>query len=495
MAQHARAPVFEGRRGHGCTIDGLPHPVVWSRFHLPGHFRAASPAFHWHLADFLADPARLGVACCPRGHAKSTLSDLGYLLWAVAHKRVRFVLLIADTQTQAALYLDEIRNVCEDQTSMLMQAYPGLAQGKVWRQDDLEFANGVRIQALGVGQKVRGRKHNGNRPDLIIVDDGENDEAVLTLERRVKLRRWFYAAVIPALAPGARVRVVGTVLHRDSLLSRLLHSPSWTLRLRWKALLDDGKGSLWPNWKPPADLIREREEARQVGLLDVWFQEYQGVSRASEHAPFKPEDITYFDDLPRDDQGNLLPVWKTLFVDPALSKKERADFTGYTIVYATHDGRWFVVDAFRRKDDPSEVLATIERLHKRHKFNCIGVEGVGYQKALVFWAQSRARETFTYLPIEPINADTDKTRRILGLQPYFRSHRILIRGGLSGRLEEELLNLDDCDHEDLADSLAGHLSITIRPEPAARRHRTYADAATRRAAELRDRLKRHGIDR
>jgi hypothetical protein len=60
--------------------------------------------------------------------------------------------------------------------------------------------------------------------------------------------------------------------------------------------------------------------------------------------------------------------------------------------------------------------------------------------------------------------------------------------------------VDEIDHDDLADSLAGHLSITIRPEPPKLRQRKYEDAATERAAKHRaaiakkHRLKKRGID-
>jgi predicted dienelactone hydrolase len=60
-----------------------------------------------------------------------------------------------------------------------------------------------------------------------------------------------------------------------------------------------------------------------------------------------------------------------------------------------------------------------------------------------------------------------------------------------------LLNLDDIDHDDLADSLAGHLFITVSPKPPAMRQKEYKDAASARAAREIARLKRlrkRGID-
>lgn len=60
------------------------------------------------------------------------------------------------------------------------------------------LSNGCKIEALGAGKKIRGRRHKQWRPDLILCDDLENDENVNTPEQRRKLRNWFYKAVSKA---------------------------------------------------------------------------------------------------------------------------------------------------------------------------------------------------------------------------------------------------------------------------------------------------------
>lgn len=462
---------------------------------FPGHFRVTSPAFHWQLADLIfSDHPRVCIAA-PRGHAKSTLTSLVCLLYGAAHERFRYCMLISDTSGQAELFLEDVRREVET-NERLRETYPGLRPGRPWSERELRFASGAFIQAAGAGVRLRGRKSGGMRPDLVLVDDLENDELVASYERRLKLRRWFRATLLPMMDPSGRIRVVGTVLHTDSLLSRLLRTPEWHRR-RWSALSDDGRSALWPAWKPVERLLAEKEEARRDGLLSVWYQEYQNVAIADEESPFRPDDITYFDgSIPPDENGELQPLYKSLYVDPAISEKDKADWTGYTAVYATHAGIWYVVEAFRSRDDPATIIETVQRLHRKHKFDTIGVEAVQYQKALAFWLQ---RSDAEFLPVEAVTPDTDKRRRIMALQPYFRRHRILLSDRLPGRLEAELLNLDSTDHDDLADSLAGHLFVTIAPEPPKMRERVWTDSADERAykhrreTERRARLRRHGI--
>ncbi|CAH8721935.1 hypothetical protein WDD9_006538 [Paenibacillus melissococcoides] len=38
----------------------------------------------------------------------------------------------------------------------------------------------IKVEAIGSGKKIRGRRHRKWRPDLIVLDDIENDENVYT---------------------------------------------------------------------------------------------------------------------------------------------------------------------------------------------------------------------------------------------------------------------------------------------------------------------------
>jgi predicted phage terminase large subunit-like protein len=464
-----------------------PHPILWGQLFLPHHLKDDSPTFHWRMADMIFGPDPKAAMAAPRGHAKTTIADLVCLLYGAAKEEFRYCLLVSDSSEQAELFLEDIRHECETNEELLT-AYPGLTRGKIWSRTDLIFANGVRIQAVGAGMKLRGRKHHGQRPDLILVDDLENDELVASLPRRQKLRRWFRSVLLPALAPNGRIRVLGTILHSDALLARLLRNPRWTRRL-WSALSDDGQQSLWPARFPPAMLLEEKQEAFEDGMLGVWYHERQNKAVADEESPFKTEDFRYFSELPPENPETIRRWTKTLYVDPAIGEKDRHDWTAYTVVYASHDGYWYVMDAFRRRDDPAALIKTIRELNAKHDFDAIGVEAVQYQKSIAFWLEQDDGSTDNLI-IEKVVPDTDKRRRIMALQPFYRAHRIIHRQTLGARLETELLNLDAIDHDDLADSLAGHLFITIRPEPPRKRRKRFDSARDERAYRHRQEMKR-----
>lgn len=476
------------------NFRNVPSTCAWGRVFLPNHFQTESPAFHWELEDHMNQDAEFVAAVCPRGHAKSTFVGFGDLIKKAAYKQFKYGLLISDTFSQACDYLDDIRNEIDD-NSLLLSIYPGLAPGKIWKRSEIMFKNGVRIKAFGVGQKIRGRKHGGSRPDYILLDDCENDEAVESLKRRDKLKRWLSGVIIPALAPGGKLRIVGTILHRDSLLSRIIRTSGWKSKV-WRAAHESGR-ALWEDWISYAMLMARKALAIASGTLDMWYQEYQGIPRAPEGSAYQPDDIRYFSEIGPAADGNERKFYKSLVVDPAVSEGTKSDYTGYTVVYASHDGYWFVVEAFRRKHDPAQSIETIKKLYLKHDLDVIGIESVAYQKTLSFWVEKMSTDEGIYLPIETIVPDQDKIRRILALHPFFRCGRIYLRSALSSRLEEELLNLTDIDHDDIADSLAGHLFITISPKPPKQREREYKDASSAKAARVIKRLKalrKRGMD-
>lgn len=85
----------------------------------------------------------------------------------------------------------------------------------------------IKAEAIGSGKKVRGRRHRNWRPDLIVLDDIENDENVNTPEQRRKLKNWFDKAVSKAGDTYTDIMYIGTILHYDSLLNNVLQNPRY----------------------------------------------------------------------------------------------------------------------------------------------------------------------------------------------------------------------------------------------------------------------------
>jgi hypothetical protein len=170
-------------------------------------------------------------------------------VWAALHGHEPYILLLSDTQSQARLHLEAIKRELED-NPVLAAAYPAaVGPGRPWGQDRIRLANGVVVEALGTGAKIRGRRNRAERPSLIVVDDPENDGHVTSALQRQRSWAWFNRAVANAGTPQTSVLVLGTALHRDCLVLRLTRTAGWQARTfraieQWPQRLD-----LWGQWE------------------------------------------------------------------------------------------------------------------------------------------------------------------------------------------------------------------------------------------------------
>lgn len=243
--------------------------LAFARDYLPHHVPSASPAFHRELITLAAQHERLALAA-PRSHAKSTVMSLIYPLYMTAMKRRRFVVIVSDTATQAE---DHLGNIYQEllENDRLIQDYPHLAlpdladyAKKRTKRTAKDFITrgGYSFVAKGAGAGLRGLRRGTQRPDLIVVDDLENDELVRTPEQRAKLRDWFSKSLSNLFGPdGGQLLVIGTILHRESLLASLLgpDGPEVYAKRLYRAIDAQG-GVLWPDVWTAEKLAQKRAE-------------------------------------------------------------------------------------------------------------------------------------------------------------------------------------------------------------------------------------------
>src|SRR3990167_195831 len=183
-----------------------------------------TPECHKQWWEICTSESPLVAICAPRAHAKSTAITHCYTLASVLFKDRKFVVIVSDTYEQAVLFLQDIKK--EFTSNEDLMSLFGVSKLEKDSENDIivRMADNTRFRiiAKGAEQKMRGLKWDGMRPDLIVCDDLENDEIVLNEERREKFRKWFFNALLPCRSDRGIVRVVGTILHLDSLLERLM---------------------------------------------------------------------------------------------------------------------------------------------------------------------------------------------------------------------------------------------------------------------------------
>jgi predicted phage terminase large subunit-like protein len=403
------------------VVNGLTVGLLAARYDNPKPI----PPFHQEMWELCCSPAKKVVIAAPRGHAKSTAITHAFILAMLLFREKEFCLLVSDTEGQAVEFLGDIRAEIEGNEE-LISAF-GI-KGLIKATDTniiCQFKDGhrFRIVAKGSEQKVRGIKWRGKRPDLIVGDDLENDEIVMNPERREKFRRWFMNALIPCGSDTCDVRIVGTVLHLDSMLNRLLEDKTWE-NLFYEA--EDGKfgNILWPEQFSSERLRGIYESYKAQGDAEGYAQEYRNRPVSIEDAFFNPD---FFLDFDRDSSGKpLLPNLEYYAAaDFAITEKEKADFTVIIVVGMSPEGILYVVDIRKFKGDADRIIDELLSVQKAWKPHVFTFETEKIDKAIgpsLNRAMMRERVFLNIVKMTP--QKTSKTARAKSVQAMHKARAI-----------------------------------------------------------------------
>ena len=487
----------------------------FGRAYFPHYFSRPSPEFHRELdaiwqqgvlkgrypltaADTKTISRLPGVrraVAAPRGHAKSTNLTFKGTMHSTLYGYKHYPIIISDSSEQAEGFLDNIRVEFEENTAILEDFGP--LAGSVWRSNVLVTKTNIKIEAIGSGKKIRGRKHRNWRPDLIILDDVENDENVRTPEQRKKLKDWFDKAVSKCGDDYTDIVYIGTLLHYDSLLAKTLANPAYR-SIKYKAVIRFSQADdLWQQWETIfTDLSNDDQEAdalaffqaHKTAMLEgtqvLWEEKLSYydlmVMRVSEgeasfnseeqNEPINPDDCLFMEewfDYYNEAEVNFGdPAFDFFgFIDPSLGKTKRSDFSAI-VTLAKHKGSgyMYVVDADIERRHPDRIIADVlakERWLRAsfgHGYRKLGAETNQFQWFLKEELAKASAKAGLYLPIEEVQQTSDKVMRVQTLQPDVKNKYIKFNRRHK-RLLEQLTQFPMGAHDDGPDALEGARSI------------------------------------
>lgn len=452
-------------------IEGLTTGLLAAKYDNP----KPVPDLHRVMWEDCCSDARKVALAAPRGHAKSTAITHAYVLGEVLFRTSEFVLLVSDTEGQAAEFLGDIKAELEGNETL--QAAFGVKKLLKSTETNVialcEDGHMFRIQAKGSEQKVRGLKWRGKRPDLIVGDDLENDEIVLNPERREKFRKWFMNALLPCGSDTCRVRIVGTILHLDSMLNRLLEDKTWKTR-RFEAHNEDFSEILWREQFPKERLIDIRDGYKAQGDLDGYAQEYLNRPIAEGNTYFNKDQFIDFD---RDDNGRPLQRLRAreglppsliyyAAADFAISEKEKADYTVIMVAGMDSEGFLHVVDVRKFRGDSEEIIDELISVQKAWNPVVFTFETEKIDKALGPFLEKKQRETGAYMNIVKKTPTKSKTARGKSIQAMMKAKSVKFdkEADWYPALENELLTISNSgprgSHDDMFDAFA-YIGLTI----------------------------------
>jgi predicted phage terminase large subunit-like protein len=330
------------------------------------------------------------------------------------------------------------------------------------------------------------------------MDDCENEGNTHTVEMREKIFNWFVKTVLKSGTTDSNFIVIGTILHFDSLLAKLVDKnkmPGWEKRVyksviswathqdywqKWSAIFNyreaymdkrgkeaafiffrdneqhmlEGAEVLWPQRESYYDLMVVREREGE----SAFDSEKQNSPVDLKDCPFNPEESYYWDDQFKSEPELLKSIDAVMDIfggcDPATGKEGiKSDYSALvTVGRDRKTGILYVLDADITKRSPDAFMETILTYSQLRRYSRMAIETNNFQELIKRELERRAALKRIYLHVEGINNTSDKYTRIMSLQPlvksgylrFSRKHTTLI---------EQLRQFPKGSHDDGPDAL------------------------------------------
>lgn len=429
-------------------VECFPYTGKFARTFLHERFYRPFSSLNNLIFDILDDETKQQVViAAPRGWGKTSTINFAYPAKRILYQTSKFIVPVSCTATQAGLQSENLKfELVSNQ--LIRRIFGNVSVGTVsddevggkalWTKDMWLASGGTFVMPRGAGQQIRGVIYRNKRPDLIIVDDLENSESVMSLEQRIKLKEWFFADLCNSVNRDNkdwRIIVIGTVLHEDSLLQNLLDDPDWySVRLE---LCDDNYKSNWPEYMTDDDVKKLAESYRRKGLLDTFYREYRNLPISREDASFKQSYFRYINMS----EINLAEEETIIIIDPAKTVQLHSAETAIIgISLNAKKQRISIIDLVADKLHPHEIYEHAFAMADRIGAKTIGIEVTSLNEFITYpFRNEILKRKKYYINLVELKARDKKENRVKAMVPFYRLGYIYHNPACCGPLEAQLL--------------------------------------------------------
>ncbi len=449
------------------------------------------------------------VVAAPRGSSKTTGCALLTALHACCYPgEESFILYASNSADNAISKVRQIRDELQDNDELIRVFGP--RAGTTWNHGYFETVDHTAMLAVGRLTQIRGRTVRFRRFSLLLIDDIEHPEQVLSELQRVRTRNWFSNDILKLGTPQTNVEMSGTVLNPHSLLRELLESPGWHSRFYQAvtAFADAASVQVWQEWRQvflnkanaqhqeDARAFYEAHEAEMLaGASVLWpahkdyyalmverivdgehsfWQELQNEPLGDERYLFDMDGAGYCVVMPegiRRADGSFVP-WLDVtefaaFFDPALGRGK--DCACCVVVARDRSGFEYVLDAYvSATDSPDGQDEAIVDMLWRWSCQLLGVESNGFQSLLPrnireAMARREKEEGQVFgLKIVPITHTRNKMLRCRTLEPLCSNHLLQFSRNLPPeyyRQFAEFIPIDGSGRDDCIDASEAAIAL------------------------------------
>lgn len=390
----------------------------------------------------------------PRDSAKTTYGT-AFLAWAIGHNPNIRIIVTSSTQEIAQSISQFTKSIIE--SSKYGEVFPWIRKSHKWAERQWLVKRDVFLKdptmlAVGLGGGIVSR-----RADLVLIDDPiKSSLDIAQKEIREQMRLWYSEVLSPCVVPGGRVVVNCTRYRIDDI-----HGTTFTEDAGWDVITqraitvgaDGQERSYWPSRYTLENLQNKREQnptafASQyqndplpvgtIGVRSEW------IRRAAKYPGF---------------------ISLAIGIDPAISKKETADYSALVVVGLGRNKKFQTLAARRGRWTLRELLAQIFKLcdeFEEYPLRLV-VETIAYQAAIADELKRQILIDDRDCRVREVKPKGDKESRLFGVTGLLEAgDHSFVQGQSFEDLMQELINFGSMAHDDLADAWVMALTDCLR---------------------------------
>ena len=331
--------------------------------HYMSHYAKSKPAwFHLKAAEIILKHKILRfIAAWFRGSAKSVMFNIFIPLWLkIQDEREYYTFVLVGKSNDAAdILISDLQAEFENNQKYIYDYGVQRSTGD-WQEGKFTTQDGTSFFALGRGQSPRGLRKKSFRPDLIVIDDIDDDELVENESRVNKVVAWLNKALILSMDKGrGRVLVANNIIHEKSVTSKLAerykarkkrdHKKKADTKYHYEVMIvnirDDQGNSNWPE-----NITNEEIEELEDELGYAFAQTELYNNPITEGTVFKKEWIQYKMLPPINRYDHLVAYFDPGYKDTATSDSMAL------VLLGLHKGEYHVLKCYCSKTTRMEAV-------------------------------------------------------------------------------------------------------------------------------------------
>lgn len=393
-------------------------------YYFPHYATSQCADFQIEAANFIKKNKEcISAEVWARGHGKSVHMDVMVPFWLWLNNEIDVLLLVGKSADDAKILLSDLQAEFEANPQIIADFGEQKKLGS-WEDGNFVTKNGVAFFSLGRGQSPRGIRYRNKRPNIVILDDVDDDEIVENPRRVAKVIKWIWGALYGTMDnKGARLIITNNLISQQGIVAGLvkkikaLGKKKKNVRVNIVNALDD-EGN--PRWRQKYTKQHFEEKKEVIG--DYAFQTEMMNNPQIEGKIFKKEEIQWVT-LPRLDLFEcIVGHW-----DVAYAGTTSADYNAVKI-WGLKERNFYCIKAFVRQckmDQAIRFMIDYEKSLPKSVKVLWQYESQFWNDALKMTLDLVTEETGAELNL--IQCDrpvSNKFSRMVGQQPYYQNGRM-----------------------------------------------------------------------